>query len=296
MTRFAFYPGCVSKGSCPELYESVTRVAAEFDIELEELNDVGCTGAGVLTAEVSDPINARTLAKAEAMGLPLLTICSTCQGVIGGAALRLSDPEYRNRINEEFLAEQGLEYKGTTDIKHFLWALVEDVGLDVVKAKVRRPLEGMGISAFYGCYLRRPIDVIQRPERKTYVEKVTEALGGTNVPISGVGKCCGFPTLPINEPNSLAMTAKHTGEAMDKGADAMVVPCPLCHLELDGEQGYAAKAAGRDIEMPILHLSQVVGLAIGLEPKELGLSRHMVSTKKLVAQLQPVEATASVGR
>jgi succinate dehydrogenase / fumarate reductase cytochrome b subunit len=295
VSRFAFYPGCVSKGSCPELYESFTRVAGEFGMELEELEDVGCSGAGVLPTEISDPINAATLAKAEKMGLPLLTICSTCQGVIGGSALRLSDPAYRARINVEHLAEQGLEYKGTTDVKHFLWALVEDVGLDVVKSKVRRPLDGMGLSPFYGCYLRRPIDVIQRPERKTYLEQVTEALGGTNVDISGKGKCCGFPTLTINEENSLLMTAKHTGEAMDKGADAMVVPCPLCHLELDGEQKYAAKAVGRNIEMPILHVPQVVGLALGLAPKELGLSRHLVSTKKFVAQLQPVE-TAGVGR
>ena len=296
MLHYAFYPGCVAKGSCPELYESFTRVAEEFDVFLTELEDVGCSGAGVLPAEVSDPINARTLAKAEALGLPLLTICSTCQGVIGGSALRLSDPAYRERINREHLAEEGLQYNGSTDVKHFLWALVEDVGLDTLRNAVRRPLDGLGISPFYGCYLRRPIDVIQRPERKNYIEWVTEALGGTNVDISGKGKCCGFPTLTINEPNSFAMTAKHTGEAQDKGADAMVVPCPLCHLELDGEQAPAAKAMGRDIELPILHLPQVVGLALGIGPQELGLSRHMVSTKKLVAQLFPAEAGAAAAR
>jgi len=295
VSRFAFYPGCVAKGSCPELYESFIKVAEAFDIELEELTDVGCSGAGVLPNEISDPINARTLAKAEAMGLPLLTICSTCQGVIGASALRLTDPAYREQINKEHLAPEGLEYKGTTDVKHFLWALVEDVGLDVVTSKVRRPLDGLGISPFYGCYLRRPADVVQRPERKTYIEQVTVALGGTNVDISGKGKCCGFPTLTINEANSFAMTAKHTGEAMDKGADAMVVPCPLCHLELDGEQEYAGKAVGRELDMPILHLPQVIGLALGFDPKELGLSRHMVSAKKFIARLQPVEEAAGVG-
>lgn len=135
---------------------------------------------------------------------------------------------------------------------------------------------------------------MQRPERKTYIEQVTEALGGTNIDISGKGKCCGFPTLTINEANSFAMTAKHTGEAMDKGADAMVVPCPLCHLELDGEQQDAAKAVGRELDMPILHLPQVIGLALGFDPKELGLSRHMVSAKKFIARLQPVEEFATV--
>ena len=227
MNRFAFYPGCVSKGSCPELYQSVVQVMNLLEMEVEELTDVGCTGAGVLTSEVSDPINARTLAKAEQMGLALMTICSTCQGVIGAAALRLQDPEYRAFINREYLAAEGLEYKGTTEVKHFLWVLVEDFGLDELKSLVRRPLEGLGFSPFYGCYLRRPADVVGRRERRTYIEKVTEALGGTTVDISGKGKCCGFPTLTINEPNSLAMTAKHTGEAKDNGADAMVTPCPL---------------------------------------------------------------------
>ncbi len=290
--RFAFYPGCVSKGFCPELYDSFVRVAAAFDIDVEELHDVGCSGAGLLPAEISDAINARTLAKAEKMGLPLLTICSTCQGVIGGSALRLSDPAYRARINREHLAEEGLEYGGTTEVKHFLWALVEDVGLDVVRSMIKRPLAGLGFSPFYGCYLRRPIDVIQRPERKLYLEQVTEALGGTNVDIAGKGKCCGFPSLTANEENAFAMTAKHLGEATDKGADAMVVPCPLCHLEMDGEQSSVAKAVGRDLDLPVLHLPQVVGLALGMEPKELGLSRHMVSTKKLVARLHPVEVGA----
>ena len=99
MMRFAFYTGCVSKGSCPELYTSTVKVCKRLGIELEELRDVGCSGAGVLSTEVSDPINARTLAKAEALGIPLMTICSTCQGVIGAANLRLQDPEYREKIN-----------------------------------------------------------------------------------------------------------------------------------------------------------------------------------------------------
>lgn len=293
MDRFAFYPGCVAKGSCPELYESVTRVMGLMGMEVEELADVGCTGAGVLSAEVSDPINARTLAKAERLGLPVMTICSTCQGVIGAAALRLQDPEYRAYINREFLAEEGLEYQGTTEVKHFLWVLVEDFGIDQVRSMVQRPLEGISISPFYGCYLRRPADVIERPERKKYIEMVTEALGATNVDISGKGKCCGFPTLMINEPNSLAMTAKHTGEAQDKGADAMVVPCPLCHLELDGEQEQAASAANRTIDMPILHLPQMVGLAFGVSPKELGLGRHFVTTSKVIAKLELAEAVTA---
>lgn len=293
MVKVAFYPGCVAKGSCPELYTSSIKVCEKLGIELEELKDAGCTGAGVLSSEISDPINARTLAKAEQIGVPLMTICSTCTGVIALANVRLQDPEYRDKINREFLAEDGLEYKGTTEVKHLLWVLVEDVGLDVLTAASSQPLEGVKISPFYGCYLRRPDEAIKDGNRKSYIEKVTQAIGGTNVDISGKGKCCGFPSLTINEENALAMTAKHTTEARDKGADAMVVPCPLCHLELDGQQGRAEAQEKQDIDMPILHLSQLVGMALGFTPSEMEVQRHFVSTKNVEAKVKSLAVTAS---
>lgn len=286
MIKYAFYPGCVSKGACPELYTSATSVAAKLGLELTELTDVGCTGAGVLSTDISDPINARTLAKAEELGLPLMTICSTCQGVIGAARLRLMEPAYRDYINQKFLKPQGMEYKGTTVVKHFLWVLSEDIGLDNIKPMVKRPLSSLGISPFYGCYMRRPEDVVENGARKRYLEDVIEALGANMLDIRGKGKCCGFPIASVNDENSLAMAAKHTSEAKEKGADAMVVPCPLCHLNLDGQQDRAAKQTGQDIDLPVLHLPQVVGLALGFEPEQLGMNRHMVDTSPVVKKLE----------
>ena len=287
--RYAFYPGCVAKGGCPELYPAALKVADRLGIELVEMEDVGCTGAGVLSREVSDPINARTLAKAEAMGLPIMTICSTCQGCLMQANHRLTtDPEYRARINHEYLDEEGLEYKGTTDVKHFLWVLEEDFGLDKLKEMVVNPLEELKVAPFYGCYLRRPPEVVVpkgKESRKTALEGTITALGGQVVATKGKGKCCGFPILYPNEENSLEMCGNHTIEAKDKGADAMVTPCPLCHLELDGTQSRAEAHKGRKINLPVLHLPQLVGLALGFTPKEMEMQRHLVSTS-------PVEAKA----
>ena len=219
--RYAFYPGCVAKGGCPELYPAALKVAERLGIELVEMEDVGCTGAGVLSREVSDPINARTLAKAEAMGLPIMTICSTCQGCLMQANHRLTtDPEYRARINHEYLDEEGLEYKGTTDVKHFLWVLEEDFGLDKLKEMVVNPLEELKVAPFYGCYLRRPPEVVVpkgKESRKTALEGTITALGGQVVATKGKGKCCGFPILYPNEENSLEMCGNHTIEAKDKG-------------------------------------------------------------------------------
>ena len=289
--KYAFYPGCVSKGGCPELFPSSVKVADKLNIEIEEMKDVACTGAGVLPQYLSDPINARTLAKAEKLGLPMMTICSTCQGVLAQANYRLtSDPEYRAKINKEYLAEEGLEYKGTTDVKHFLWVLFEDYGIDRLKSLIRRPLTGLKVSPFYGCFLRRPPEAItptkESNARKSYLDQIIGIVGAELADISGKGKCCGFPILSANEENSLAMVAKHTGESKEKGADFMVTPCPLCHLNLDGNQSRAEAQTGQEINLPILHLPQFVGLALGFDPEEMNLKRHIVSTKPVETKVE----------
>ncbi len=113
-------------------------------------------------------------------------------------------------------------------------------------------------------------------------------LGGEPVDFAGKTRCCGFPILTINERNSLTMVANHTLDAKEQGADVMVTPCPLCHLNLDGFQPKAASQRKVAIDLPIFHLPQLIGLAFGLSPKELGLQRHIVSTGKIVATLLPV--------
>ncbi len=280
--KYAFYPGCVSRGGCPELYPAAVKVSGALGIELEELKDAACTGAGVLPQNISDPINARTFAKAENLGLPIMTICSTCQGVMLQANHRLkSDPEYRAKINKEYLAEEGLEYKGTVEVKHLLWVLFEDYGVERLKSLIKRPLTGLRVSPFYGCFLRRPPEVVVPTKaeagRKTYLNDLIRILGAECVDFSGMGKCCGFPIITANEQNSLAMVGKHTGEAKDKGADCMVTPCPLCHLNLDGNQSKAEAQEGRDIGLPIIHLPQFLGMALGFDTKDLDLKRHLVS-------------------
>lgn len=289
--KYAFYPGCVSRGACPELYPASVKVAETLGIEIEEVTDVGCTGAGVLSRDLSDPINARTLAKVEAMGLSsLMTICSTCQGVFTQANHRFqNEPEYRQKINTEYLAEEGLEYKGTVEVKHLLWVLMEDYGVENLKPYIKRKLTGLKVAPFYGCYIRRPTSIIAPKGlsgRKTYLEDLLDVLGAESVDSSGKSKCCGFPILTVNEENSMRMVSDHTGDAKTKGADCMVTPCPLCHLNLDANQPTAEKRAGTQIGMPIIHLPQLLGLAFGFDEKEMELQRHIVSTESVSRQLE----------
>lgn len=289
--KYAFFPGCVSRGGCPELYPSALSVCERLGIELEIMEGASCTGAGVLQEKnqrLGDTLNARTFAMAEAMGLPIMTICSTCQGVMSQAHKRLSDdPAYVDEINE-ILAEEGLEYKGEVVVKHLLWILVEDIGLDILKNYVTTPLSGLKMAPFYGCYIIRPTGALgfaEHPEREDSLERVIEVLGAEVVDYAGKTKCCGFPILTINERNSVAMVANHTLEAKDLGADAMVTPCPLCHLNLDGFQPKASAQRRTTIDLPILHLPQVVGLAMGMDAKAMGLNKHIISTNRILSKV-----------
>jgi succinate dehydrogenase / fumarate reductase, cytochrome b subunit len=285
--RLAYWPGCVSRGFTPELHGSMALVAERLGIELVTLDRANCCGAGVIAEhnqELADTLNARTFALAQSTGLPMMNICSTCQGAQSECQQRLdADSAYRAHINEA-LAEEGLEYakdREGFENKNFLWVLVEDYGLDELKAKVRRPLSGLRVGPFYGCYVIRPrsrIGYDEHPERDLYLERVIEALGGDVVEYDGARKCCGFPVITMNRDTSLRQAGTHVGDALDAGADCLVTPCPLCHLNLDMQQPEAANVTGRELGLAILHLPQLVGLALGYEPKELGMRKHIAST------------------
>ncbi len=289
--KYAFFPGCVSKGACPELYQSVMQVYPRLGIELAEMTTASCTGAGVLQEKdprLGDALNARTFALAEQQGLPIMTICSTCQGVMSQANHRLTTkPDYLQEING-LLKEEGLEYRGTTNIKHFLWILLEDVGEDRLRHSLTTPLTGLRAAPFYGCYIQRPTDALEfdrHPDRGKSLERIMEILGAEVVDFPGKTRCCGFPILTINEKNSLTMVATHTRDAKSHGADIMVTPCPLCHLNLDGMQSKAASQEHTPIDLPILHLPQLLGLAMGLDARSLGLKRNLISPESALAKI-----------
>ena len=296
--KVAYWPGCVSRGFTPELHGSMALVAEQLGIELVELDRANCCGAGVIAEhnqELVDTLNARTFALAQQTGVSMMNICSTCQGAQSECQQRLdADSAYRAHINEA-LAAEGLEYKAGITNKNFLWVLVEDFGLDELRKLVQRPLEGLRVGPFYGCYVLRPkqrLGYDEHPERDLYLEQVIEALGGEAVEYDGARKCCGFPIVTMNRETSLRQAGTHVGDALDAGADCLVTPCPLCHLNLDMQQPEAAKITGRELGLAVLHLPQLVGLALGLEPKQLGMRKHIASTEWVEERLSAIPASA----
>ena len=290
--KVAFYPGCVSKGACPELYVSAKLIAEPLGLELHELESAPCTGAGVLSEqnrELADALNGLTLAMAEAEGADLMTICSTCQGVLSDHNYHLKKDEARREKANATIADQGFRYAGKATVKHLLWMLFEDIGIDRVAAAIKRKLTGLKIAPFYGCYILRPSEALglrERPERKEYLQRLIELLGAEPVEYRGATKCCGFPMVTFNRDKALAMGGNHIIEAKEKGADLLVTPCPLCHLNLDGQQPDAARVLKQDIGVPIFHLPQLLGLAFGFEPEQLRLNHHVVSTKGALEKVE----------
>lgn len=289
--KFALYPGCAAKGATPELYQSTMAIVGRLGIEVVELAASSCCGAGVVTEaepDVALALNARNFAQAERLGLDVMTICGTCQGVMGAANKRLkSEPGLLDRINR-LMEPDGIAYRGTIQVKHLLWIVVREIGLRQLGAQVVKSLQGLRIAPFYGCYILRPSwDLaFDDPENPTSLEQVIRVLGGEAVAYAGRTKCCGFPIILEKEAVAMAMSGANMKEAKDQGADCMVTPCPLCHMSLDIYQDRAGQAVNTALNLPILHLPQLLGLAMGIPSKELGLARHLIPVDSIVRRIE----------
>jgi succinate dehydrogenase / fumarate reductase cytochrome b subunit len=274
---------------------STEMLTQALGIELVELKKAACCGSGTYKEDsqlLEDTVNARNIALAEELNLPLLTHCSTCQGVIGHVDERLKtaqqdDPDYMSQVNGLLQQEGCSPYRGSSDVKHLLWVLVGDLGVEALQQRVTRTLSGLKCASFYGCYLLRaqhhlPYDDPHSPES---MENVFRAVGAEPVYYRGRTQCCGWPLSSYATEQSFRMAGTHIEEAIAAGADCLVTPCPLCHLNLDSRQPEVESVIGQKLGLPVLHLPQLVALALGVPPKQLGLDRHVVSTRPVLEKL-----------
>ena len=285
--KFALFTGCVAKGATRELMLSTMKSAESLGIEFIEMKSAACCGAGVVSEKsplLADALNARTFAIAEEQNLDVVTICSTCQGILKKTEYHVdSDPAYKEKINN-VLGEGGHHYAGgKIKIQHFANVLGTEEGLKLLRDKVSRPLTGLKTAAFYGCYVLRPseLSLYDDPDNPTGMEEIFEILGATPVYYDSRIKCCGFPIIMMNKSASHDMAGNALIDAIDNGADCVVTGCPLCHLSLDAYQPEIEKMNKKGYSIPILHLPQLVALALGHSPQELGMDRHIVSATGL---------------
>lgn len=280
--RYAFFPGCVLEQAAKECLQATEAVMKKLDVELVEIPGWSCCGASHvqdIDEKAALTINARNLALAEKMDLPVLTVCSTCTLMLRKAKKAL-DGGAKEEINT-YLAAGGLQYQGTATITHLLWELAEN---KVFWAdKVSRPLSSMQVAPFYGCHTIRPpeIQTFESSLTPSSLEQIITALGATAKQTPERLKCCGFHAEYPAERDVMKLTAKTVAGAASANADCIVTPCPLCQMQLDMFQPDAVTAAGADVEVPCLHLAQLVGLGLGIPADELGISKHVVRFSKV---------------
>jgi succinate dehydrogenase / fumarate reductase cytochrome b subunit len=282
MKRYGFFPGCVAKESCTELFNSTLLLADKLGIELVELTAASCCGASVLNdlnRDVARVLNARTYAQAEQLGLDdVITICSTCTGHMRAANKELLEDEHHMEHANGILGKFGAKYQGSVTVRHLLWLLIDDIGLDKLRSLVVHPLRGLRVAPFYGCHIIRPESVNgwESARNPHSLEDIIEALGGEAVDYAGKTRCCGFHVQLEKDGIAPNMVGQNMRMAKDNGAEAVLTPCPLCHLALDGYQADSAARWGRT-DLPTFHLPQLVALALGVDAAKLGLKRHIVS-------------------
>lgn len=283
--KYAYYPGC-SLGAGEKEYDlSMRAVFARLGIELVELEDWNCCGAvhtDLQDRDVAITLPARNLALAEAQGFEtIIAPCSGCYKNLRRASKVVADNKaMRRKVNASL--KDDLAVDGGVAVMHPLYVLLNEYGLERIKEQVVRPLSDLRVASYYGCMLTRPRDVFDSTERPVGLDDLAKALGAQLIDYPMKAKCCGG-ALALSHAH---VTAKLTGNvlvsAKDAGADVVSLACPMCHTALDGYQQKAESAMGQPIDLPVLYFTQLMGLALGIAPAELGLKRHIVPTDKVL--------------
>ncbi len=284
---FAYYPGCSGQGTSKEYDTSTRAVCAALGVKLVDVPDWSCCGsspAHTLDHYLSAALAARNLEVVEKLDLDTaLTPCPSCLTNLKTSAHRMHAPDFRDRVNQ--LLDR--PYKGSVKAMSVLQALVEKVGIEAIAAKVSRPLTGMKVAPYYGCIMNRPSEVMEfdDPENPIAMDRILSALGAEVVPFSLKVECCGASYGVPRKDIVTRLSGKLLSCARDAGAEAVVVACPMCQMNLDLRQEQVNRALGMNFQMPIIYFTQLMGFAMGLPEKNLGFGKLCVSPKALLSRV-----------
>jgi len=284
--KYIYYPGCSLKGGGRSYEDSMLAVFRALGVEVEEMVDWNCCGA---TAEmaVDEPkafaMAARNLALAEKAGLDVVAPCAGCYLVLEKARRYLADYPELSRKGRQGLREGGLDYEGRVRVRHPLELLYKEIGPRALGEKVKTPLTGLRVAPYYGCQIIRPYSSGDNPENPVFMDELLAAVGVTLVEYPPKTKCCGamitgsVPEIGVEQVYHLLR------EARRREADCIATVCSLCAFNLEA---YQPKIAGQygDVTMPVAYATQLIGLALGVPEKDLGLGRHLVPLKPALAR------------
>ncbi len=286
--RYLFYPGCSQEGTAQEYRDSTLAVLQALGAEVQEMEGWTCCGASVAPV-MSDLLGlvlpARNLALAEqqADGRDVLTVCSACYTNFRRTAATLAAERRLHETVNQALEVENLTYRGTVTARHILDVLANDIGPEAIRARVQKPLEGLTVAPYYGCQTVRPYSPYDNPQRPTSMLPILEALGVKVHRHPCEASCCGTSLLMTKPEVGLTMTSAVL--AACEGAECIVTVCPMCHMNLDAYQDKVSRLLGRTVRIPVIHLPQLIGLAIGLPEETLGLRRHVTPATEITAKV-----------
>lgn len=293
MLQYAYYPGCSLECTSASYDKSIREVFKALGVGLTEIEDWNCCGATMYMSVkkiVGYSISARNLALAQNMGMDICAPCSSCYTILRKANRHIEwEPKEREKINEA-LSAANLSYDTTIEIKHPLDILVNEVGLETIKSKVVRRLDGIKVAPYYGCQIVRPHGHFDDKDDPLTMDNLLAALGAEVTYYPSKVRCCGGMLMTTQEEIALKLNNGLLQAAVDNGADMIATACPLCEMNLEAYQDKINQRFGTSFHIPIVYFSHLVGVALGIPPKSMGIQSFIIPPTKLTATAEEVRA------
>ncbi|MFX0147659.1 MAG: CoB--CoM heterodisulfide reductase iron-sulfur subunit B family protein [Candidatus Hodarchaeota archaeon] len=292
MTNYALFLGCTIPLKLPHLEKAFRDVASILGLNLKEMEGVSCCPEPVslqsLNIDTWITLGARNLSIAEKMGLDVLTICSGCYETLKTVSVLLEeDKEYLKKINL-LLKKINHEYGGKTKVFHFVELFTEPKLLDKIKSLVVKPLDDLNLAVHYGCHLIRPSKIMRfdHPEKPEKIDTILQALGAETIDFATKLECCGYCARLQDEIGEKLVEEKMT-ELCEFGeeVDALIGVCPACVTQYDRKEKIIARRSGKELDIPVLYLAEVMALALGVSIEDLSLKNRSVKPNKLIEKL-----------
>ncbi len=287
MKEFAYFPGCSLEKMASSYHMSALETTKALDIKLKELDDWNCCGATTyfyIDELLAYTLCARNLAIAEKTGLDLVAPCSACyKNMYFTAAHMRKDPDLAEHINFA-LEEDNLQFNGNVNVKHLIEVFAYDIGPEALKSKVTNPLTGIRIAPYYGCQIVRPQKDKEDVEQPQFFEDIMSAIGATPVNYPLKMRCCGGSLMISSRTAALAMSRNLLQSAVDNNTTVIATACPLCQVNLEVYQQQVNQEFGTNFSIPVLYFTQLVGLALGIPQKKLGIGKEFIDSMPSLLQ------------
>jgi heterodisulfide reductase subunit B len=288
---YTYYPGCSLESTSRAYDESLRKVFEILKLELKELPDWNCCGATMYMSvdeNLACSISARNLALAEQLKHDVVAPCSSCFTILSKTHRTMRDsPEVRRQVDDA-LKPFGLTYNLSLRIRHPLDVLINDVGIETLRKETKRDLAELRIAEYYGCQMVRPDRGFDDREYPTTMDHLFEALGAVNVYFPMKVRCCGGMLMTTYPEVALKLVKEILESAQENGAECIVTTCPLCQINLEAYQSKVNSRFGTKFKLPVLFFTQLLGLALGAEPDEVGLQRQIIPFEHPLKELETV--------